>query len=137
MNKKTLYLGLFVLALIITYIYICSIEVKGATEEDLYLVASVVEAESANQSELGKRLVADVIFNRLEAVEYPNTVSEVILQRGQFTGHRLAPNSSTLRLVEEELYSRTNSYVLWFRTKRYHKYGRPIVKEGDHYFSGR
>lgn len=111
--------------------------VKAATEDDLYLAASVVQSEAGNQSEMGQRLVADVIFNRLESEAFPNSVSAVIHQRGQFTKRRLAPPPSILQIVEEELYFRTNSEVLWFKTKKYHTYGHPIIQEGDHYFSGR
>ena len=38
-------------------------------------------------------------------------------------------------LVLEELESRTNGDVMFFRTKKYSKYGSPLFKVGAHYFS--
>ena len=39
------------------------------------------------------------------------------------------------QLVREEVKSRTNSDVIFFRTGRYSTYGTPMFKEDDHYFS--
>ena len=107
------------------------------TPEEIVLIATVAQSEAGNQTELGRRLVIDCILNRVEAEEFPASVSEVILQRGQFTSRRLSPPPEMITWTAEELYFRTNPNVLWFRTKQYSKYGAPIVKEGAHYFSGR
>ena len=134
MKKNTIILLVFISFLLGL---LCGLVTVKAADDELYLAASVVQSEAGNQSEVGQRLVADTIFNRVESVDFPNTVSDVILQRGQYTSRRLAPPPSVLKLVEEELYSRTNSEVLWFKRNGYHSYGRPLFQEGDHYFSGR
>ena len=131
--KNLLIIG-FVIGLLLT-----TIPVK-ANEYDttgLVKIAKVAYHEANNQSELGKRLVIDTILNRVESDEFPNTIEGVLSQPGQYCNPSKYPPDDYYRLVAEELYFRTNSKVLWYRTKRYHKYGVPIIKEGDHYFSGR
>ena len=125
--------------LTIIFLMVLSItaEAYEYTPEEIVLIATVAQSEAGNQTELGRRLVIDCILNRVEAEEFPDSVSGVILQRGQFTSHRLSPPPEMITLAAEELYFRTNSNVLWFRTKQYSKYGAPIIQEGAHYFSGK
>lgn len=104
--------------------------------KEIVLIGKVVQHEAGNQSELGKRLVADTILNRVESDAFPNTVYDVIMQPGQYCNPKKLPPNEIYKLVAEEIYSRTNDQVLWYRTKRYHTFGDPIVKEGNHYFSG-
>lgn len=104
---------------------------------EIVLIGKVVHHEAENQSELGKRLVADTILNRIESPNFPDTVEEVISQPGQYCDPTEYPPREIYTIVAEEIYARTNSQVLYFKTKRYHSFATPIVKEGDHYFSGR
>lgn len=106
------------------------------TPSDIVSIGKVVYHEADNQSELGKRLVIDTILNRVESGEFPNTIEGVLSQPGQYCNPSEYPPKDYYRLAAEEMYFRTNSNVLWYRTKKYHKYGVPIIKEGDHYFSG-
>ena len=71
-----------------------SIPVTDLTEEDikemdywgeLELLAAVVEAEAGNQDMIGKRLVVDVVLNRVDSPLFPDTITEVLEQPGQFT----------------------------------------------------
>ena len=103
---------------------------------DIVLIGKVVQHEAGNQSDLGKRLVCDTILNRDESGQFPNTVYEVINQPGQYCNPSEYPPKELYTLVAEEIYNKTNHKVLWYRTKRYHKYGTPLMVEGDHYFSG-
>ena len=52
---------------------------------ELELLAQLVEAEAGNQDFEGKCLVVDVILNRVESDEFPDTITEVIFQEGQFS----------------------------------------------------
>lgn len=52
---------------------------------ELELLAQLVEAEAGNQSFEGKCLVVDVVLNRVESDIFPDTISEVIYQDGQFS----------------------------------------------------
>ena len=112
------------------------VEAHEYTPADIVLIGKVVQHEAGNQSDLGKRLVCDTILNRVDSENFPNTVKEVILQPGQYCNPKRYPPDDVYRLVSEEIYTRTNNQVLWYRTRKYHKYGVPILVEGDHYFSG-
>lgn len=113
------------------------------TEEEIYLVALVTVAEAEGESEEGQRLVIDTILNRTDSdVSYwPDTVSEVIYQPSQFTSmwngrvDNCQVTDDILELVKEELLSRTNSDVVFFRTSHYSSYGTPMFQVGNHYFS--
>lgn len=109
-------------------------------DDSLEYLACCVEAEAGNQSELGKRLVCDVILNRFYSGSYSNFY-EVIDEEYQFAvvGNgsilEVEPTEETIRIVQEELENRTNTEVMFFRTEHYHTFGTPMFKEGDHYFS--
>lgn len=55
------------------------------TEEEVKLLAALVYCESGNQPYEGKLAVANVVLNRINSTQFPNTMKEVIYQRGQFT----------------------------------------------------
>lgn len=104
-----------------------------------YLVRCV-EAEAGGETELGKRLVCDVVLNRYENWGY-DTIVDVINDPHQFSVvgdgriHTVEPSESTYRIVEEELENRTNTEVLYFRADHYHDFGTPMFQEKGHYFS--
>ena len=52
---------------------------------DLYWLSRIIHAESGNQSLAGKIAVGNVVLNRVASSRFPNTVYDVIFQRGQFT----------------------------------------------------
>ena len=111
---------------------------------ELEQFAAAVEAEAGNQSLLGKRLVADVIINRKEDPNFPDSIKEVIEEPGQFDVVRsgsiktVKPSEETWNAVYTELTGeRVSNDVLYFRTKHYSQYGEPLCCVGDHYFSGR
>lgn len=56
------------------------------SEEDIYLIACIVDWEANAEVYEGKLAVANVVLNRVRSGVYPNTVSGVIYQRGQFGG---------------------------------------------------
>lgn len=108
--------------------------------DSLEYLACCVEAEAGNQSELGKRLVCDTVLNRFDSGKY-ETLYDVINEENQYSvvgdGRILevTPTEETYRIVAEEMNSRTNTEVIYFRTKHYHTFGIPLLKEDDHYFS--
>lgn len=51
------------------------------SEEDLDILCRIVEAEAGTEDEDGKLLVANVIFNRVASDDFPDTISEVVLQK--------------------------------------------------------
>lgn len=108
-------------------------------------VALIVQAEAGNQDELGKRYVADVIWNRVDDTDFPDKPLDVIYQIDpvQFAttvngamgkaGYTVTEEDFQIALEERE--SRTNSEIIYFRTDRYSDSGTPAFKYGDHYFS--
>lgn len=58
-------------------------EVSVSTS-DLDLMAAIIECEAGGESYEGKVGVGAVIMNRIRSGEFPNTLSEVIYQSGQF-----------------------------------------------------
>jgi hypothetical protein len=106
------------------------------TDEELLMMAGVVHAEAGNQDLLGRRLVADVILNRIENNRFPNTVKGVIYQNGQFSRPATKIDNEDMQAVIMECQKRIDTNVLWFRTRRYHNIGDPIYQHGAHYFSG-
>lgn len=58
-------------------------EVSVSTS-DLDLMAAIIECEAGGESYEGKIGVGAVIMNRMRSGEFPNTLSEVIYQSGQF-----------------------------------------------------
>ncbi len=53
--------------------------------EDLYWLSRIISAESRGESLLGKIAVGNVVLNRVKHPQFPNTVYDVIYQKGQFT----------------------------------------------------
>ena len=107
------------------------------TPEEIVMIGKIVQHECPHESELGQRLVIDTIMNRVESEAFPNTVRDLLSQPGQYCNPKKYPPKDIYILIAQEAVARTNPNVLWYRTKKYHSYGTPILVEGSHYFSGR
>ena len=84
-DTDTIYSGGELPEVVITY------EVKLPPEEDWENLARLVFCEAAYESYLGKRLVAEVVLNRLEhyrVTKPKTTLRQTILRKGQFDGVR-------------------------------------------------
>ena len=55
--------------------------------DSLELLTVCVEAEAGNQDLTGKRMVVDVILNRVDAPEWPDTIEEVITEPYAFSSY--------------------------------------------------
>jgi N-acetylmuramoyl-L-alanine amidase len=108
--------------------------------DSLDMLASCVEAEAGNQDKFGKRLVVDVILNRVESDEFPDDIESVITQKGQFAVHengsmyRTVPSEETYEAVREELEQRTDTKILFFSAHKYNSCCTPAYRHQDHYF---
>lgn len=112
--------------------------------DSLELLAICVEAEAGNQGWQGKRLVADVILNRVEdkTGQWPDTITGVISQKNQFTsfwdGNMAGiwePSEETYQAVRMEVEQRAYPGIYYFREGEWPGYGTPWEKVGAHYFS--
>lgn len=118
-------------------------------EEEIYYdqleeLAILVRAEAGNQSFEGKRMIAAVVFNRVESKNFPNNIHDVIFQKnpvqfsptvdGGFERACYEVTQDCYDAVAAELENRSTD-ALFFRTGHYHKGTTPIKKVGSHYFS--
>lgn len=55
-----------------------------ATEQDLLLLARLIQAEAEGEPREGKIAVGSVVVNRLRHQAFPNTITEVIFEHEQF-----------------------------------------------------
>ena len=58
----------------------------SVSDEELYLLACIIDWEACGQPYEGKLAVANVVLNRVRSSNYPNSISGVIYQRSQFSG---------------------------------------------------
>lgn len=109
--------------------------------DSLELLAICVEAEAADQGLEGKRMAADVILNRVDDPDWPDSITGVISQPYQFTSYwdgRMAktlPSEETFEAVRMELEERGWPGLYYFSADGYSEYGTPWRQVGDHYFS--
>lgn len=116
-------------------------------EEELYydsleLLAICVEAEAGNQPLDGKRMVVDVILNRVDDPAWPDTIEGVITEPYAFSSYwdggmaRVwEPSEETYLAVRMELEERSWPELYYFTAGGYGSYGTPWKQVGDHYFS--
>ena len=129
-----------------------SFPVKELTEEDfaeenywgeLELLAAVVEAEAGNQDMTGKRLVVDVVLNRVDSPLFPDTITEVLEQPGQFTtmwngavedaGWHMQEDDYTAVMMEVTGV-RLDYDIYYFTAGEYNASCKPAYIHGDHFF---
>ena len=60
----------------------------GMSNEERDMLAKIVFLEAGNQSMTGQRCVVEVVFNRMMHPSYPDTVSGVLSQSGQFSTYK-------------------------------------------------
>lgn len=111
---------------------------------DMELLAQLVEAEAGNQDFTGKCLVVDVILNRVESPEFPNTIPEVIFQDGQFSvikngafdkaGWNMKEDDYAAVAVEMEMHK--NKEVLYFNNSSCVSGSGTPFRVGGHWFNG-
>ena len=108
--------------------------------DSLEVLAALVHAEAGNQDMIGKRLVAEVVLNRVESESFPDTVRDVIFQPRQFAPvwdgalDRAIPTEEDFEAVRLAIGDRLDPAILYFTGGGYGKYGTPAFKHGDHYF---
>lgn len=110
--------------------------------DEIVILAKTVSAEANTEGYQGQRLVCSVILNRVESIDFPNTIESVISQDNQFATYptmieNSTPSSEVWQAVNDELAERTNTHLLYFRTNHYHGFGTPALKYKNHYFSSK
>lgn len=60
-------------------------EVPNLSEREVRLLERLVMAEAGGESLVGQIAVANVVLNRMQSSLFPDTLTEVVFQDGQFT----------------------------------------------------
>lgn len=117
---------------------------EDAEADQFELLCQIVMAEGGNtEPDLGIRLMADGVLNRVESPLFPDSIEEVVYQREQFepvssgTLYKWVPTERVIQICAQEMANRTNLQVLYWKTKGYHAGTTPIAVVGHHYYSGR
>lgn len=116
-----------------------TINIDSNYTDNMEYFVRCVTAEAGNQDDYGKRLVIDVILNSCD--KYNMTTTNVINAEGRFevvsnnSINTVEPDLHVYDLIMEEITTRTNSDILYFRTDKYHSFGTPVMKHQAHYFS--
>ncbi|MGI6029940.1 MAG: cell wall hydrolase [Eubacteriales bacterium] len=86
--------------------------VSRMTQAEKDLMAKIIWLEAGNQSDKGQQAVAEVILNRVINSRFPNTVTEVLYQKGQFTSvkalGRAKPDARVYANMQAVLDGKTN-----------------------------
>lgn len=94
------------------------------TDSDTYLLGAIIQCEAEGESYEGKLAVGSVVLNRVKSSYFPNTISGVIYQGGQFSpvasgrlAYRLEAgvNSTCLQAAQEVLNGNITLSCLYFR----------------------
>lgn len=92
---------------------------------DEYLLGAIIQCESDGEPYAGKLAVGSVVINRVKSSYFPNTISGVIYQSGQFSpvasgrlAHRIEAgvNATCLQAAREVLGGNITTSCLYFRT---------------------
>lgn len=114
--------------------------------EDAYLLAKIAMAEAEGEGIEGKAMVILVVLNRVWSDEFPNSISEVIFQKGQFSPidngryDRVEPDQEcyqALDLIQLEKWDKSQG-ALYFESESASDWHRNNLKflfqHGKHYF---
>lgn len=117
------------------------------TKEELDMIICLVHYEAGNQDEIGQRLVADSVFNRVRSSKFPNTVEEVVKQNVEGAWQYSVVGAGVLKngtkycteeerqIVYEEALKQLDRNVIYFKKGSYHSGTKKLYQHGDHYFS--
>lgn len=108
--------------------------------EEKKMLYQVTFAESGNQSIKGQRAVMESILNRMLHKDFPNSLEEVLSQKGQFStwpackkGEYNSNQELALSLVYSESPILPSYKYVYFGTDK-HSYGKDYLEIEDHWF---
>lgn len=111
-------------------------------EGELYLLAAIIQCEAEGEPYLGQLAVGSVVMNRVHSSKFPNTITEVVYQKKQFSpvasgrlAYRLQAgvNDSCMQAAVEVLNGNIVTNALFFCTVK----SRPDINGtiiGNHVF---
>lgn len=117
------------------------------SRDDIILLARIIHGEARGENFTGKVAVGAVILNRVDSSKFPNTIREVILQKGQFSclndgQANYYPTKSSIEAAKAALlgYDPTYGSLFFYNpdvaTNLTWIANRPVVKRiGEHIFA--
>ena len=113
------------------------------SEGEKELLACLVWAEARGEDQTGKQLVVDVVLNRVDDPRFPNTITDVVYQKYQFSPVLDGSLQKAFTEVTHECYEavaaelehRTDSDILYFTAGGYGAYGTRAYQWGNHFFN--
>lgn len=122
--------------------------VAGMTTAEYKFLSAVVEAESdrntSEESMENRTMIAVVILNRVDSKKFPNTITKVLKQRGQFSvvssgaykrvGRTKRSDRAVIEAVRRKKANEAPN-VLYFRAGHFFRGHKRYKKIGDNYFS--
>ncbi|NHN31871.1 cell wall hydrolase [Paenibacillus sp. S3N08] len=116
------------------------------TQSTLEQLARIIYSEARGESFEGQVAVGSVVMNRVQSSEFPDSISEVIFQPGQFTAiddgqYWLTPNKSAYAAAQEALKGtdKTKGALYYYNpelaTSTWSKARATIKKIGNHVFT--
>lgn len=78
------------------------------TEEELRLMSAIIFCEAGSESYKGKVAVGIVVMNRVRSSKFPNTVKDVIYQKGQFSPVTNGMLAKNLKLYDNGGFTQKN-----------------------------
>ena len=117
---------------------------EDEADDQFELLCQIVMCEGGyTEPDDGLRAMADGVLNRMDSPLFPNTIAEVVYQKGQFEpvgSGRLwsyVPTERVIQICAEEIQHRTYPAILFWRTGYYHAGTKPLVHIRHHYYSGK
>ncbi len=119
---------------------------SSISNQDLYLLAKLINAEARGESYKGQVAVGAVVLNRVKSSSFPNTISGVIYQPYAFTcvndGQiNYSPSQSAISAAKDALngWDPTNGCIYYYNPKIATSkwiYSRPtVITIGNHVFA--
>lgn len=97
------------------------------------LLAQLIRAEAGNQDLKGKRLVGEVVLNRMQSGGFPNSMEEVIYQEGAFDKAASQITEDDLEAARLAWEEPLDQNILYFNTKKMNC-AKHWYQHGDHWF---
>lgn len=117
------------------------------SQDEITILEKCVMAEAGNQDQKTQEMVATVILNRVKSGNFPNSISGVVFQKGEFScvpdGNYDAavPTEQVKAAVDQALFDYVNDMriypdnVLYFNSVGYFSWAAPYMQSGAMYFS--
>lgn len=123
-------------------------DASNTSEYEVKLLARLINGEARGEPYIGQVAVGAVIMNRVKSSDFPNTISGVIYQKGQFTAisdgqfdAAIEKDSTVFKAAQDAINGTdpTNGAIYYYNPKKTTSkwiYSRPVIKTiGEHVFT--